>query len=329
MISKGAESVKKQYSIRLRRVVETLDLQVVHKASNYETLDVVNYNVARPSLQLVGFYNYFDNERILLWGKAETAFLRALNPVMQTEVVYTLFAKGIPALICANGMFPDELMQRAAKKYDVTLCYTPQDTSELIADLLTTLRTALAPRQTMHGVMVQVHGEGLLIAGESGIGKSEVALELIKRGHRLVADDAVEVRRMSRTRIEGRAPKMIRYLMELRGLGLIDVRRIYGVGSVLPTAQIDLVVHFVPWQQSAEYDRIGLKDEETEILGVKVPKVTIPVAPARNLAIILEVAAMNNRQKKLGHNTAQEFLQRHDQAIDDGSDDFNDDDFEW
>ena len=320
--------MKQQYSIPLKHVVESLALEVVHPARDYEAQKVISYNVARPSLQLVGFYNYFDSERILLWGKAETAFLAALNPVMQTEVVYTLFSKRNPALICCNGMYPDKLLKTAAEKYDVTLLYTREDTSEMMSDLIYTLRTALAPRQTMHGVMVQVHGEGLLITGESGIGKSEVALELIKRGHRLVADDAVEVRRMNRTRLEGRAPKMIRYLMELQGLGLIDVRRIYGVGSVLPTARIDLMVNFVRWEQKSNSDRIGLEDEEAEILGVKLPLVTIPVAPARNLAIILEVAAMNNRQKKLGHNTAQEFLKRHDQNIDNGGD-CEEDSFIW
>ena len=306
------------YSIRLKTIAETHALEVIHRAADYESCEITNYNVARPSLQLVGFYNYFDKTRILLWGKAETAFLGALNPAMQREVVYTLFSKKIPALICCNGMRPDALMIEASEKYDVTLCYTDDDTSEFMADLITTLRTALAPRVTEHGVMVQVHGEGLMITGESGIGKSEVALELVKRGHRLVADDAVEIRRMNRNWLEGRAPKMIRYLMELRGLGLIDVRRIYGVGSVLPSARLDLLVNFVPWEKDADYDRIGLEDEETEILGVRIPKVTIPVAPARNLAIILEVAAMNNRQKKLGYNTAKEFLKRHDDSIDSG-----------
>ncbi len=315
----------KSYSIRLKSIVETHALEVIHRAADYETAEVTNYNVTRPSLQLVGFYNYFDSTRILLWGKAETAFLHALNPAMQQEVVYTLFSRKIPALFCCNGMRPDELMIAAAERYDVTLCYTDDDTSEFMADLIITLRTALAPRVTEHGVLVQVHGEGLLITGESGIGKSEVALELVKRGHRLVADDAVEIRRMNRTWLEGRAPKMIRYLMELRGLGLIDVRRIFGVGSVLPAARLDLLVNFVPWEKDADYDRIGLVDEEAEILGVTLPKLTIPVAPARNLAIILEVAAMNNRQKKLGYNTAQEFLKRHDSSIDSGSDE----DFDW
>ena len=315
----------KSYSIRLKEIVETHQLELIYGASDYDSLNVTSYNVARPSLQLVGFYNYFDAKRILLWGKAETAFLRALNPQMQKEVVYTLFSKKIPALFCCNGMRPDELMTEAARKYDVSLCYTPDDTSEFMADLINTLRTELAPRVTEHGVLVQVHGEGLLIAGESGIGKSEVALELIKRGHRLVADDAVELRRMNRTLLEGRAPKMIRYLMELRGLGLIDVRRIYGVGSVLPTARVDLLVDFVPWDKATDCDRIGLEDETAEILGVKLPKLTIPVAPARNLAIILEVAAMNNRQKKLGYNTAREFLKRHDACIDSG----NSTEFDW
>ena len=318
----------KQYSTTLRGIVERQSLEVVHKSTDYDTLRISSYNVARPSLQLVGFYNYFDGDRLLVWGKAETAFLKALSTTMQVEVVYTLFSKKIPALICCNGMYPDALMIAAATRYDVTLCYTEEDTSEVIGNLITSLRTALAPRETRHGVLVQVHGEGLLITGESGIGKSEVALELIKRGHRLVADDAVEIRSLNRAALEGRAPKMIRYLMELRGLGLIDVRRIYGVGSVLPSARIDLLVDFVSWEKSADFDRMGLEDETADILGVQVPKLTIPVAPARNLAIILEVAAMNNRQKRLGHNTAKEFMKFHDQSVDHGCTG-EDDEFDW
>ena len=319
------EKADRRYSIPLKTIIDNHALQVVHRSSDFDELRIRSYNVARPSLQLVGFYNYFDSERLLLWGKAETAFLKALSTAMQIEVVYTLFSKKIPALICCNGMYPDALMVAAAARYDVTLCYTDNDTSETMGDLITTLRTALAPRVTQHGVLVQVHGEGLLITGESGIGKSEVALELVKRGHRLVADDAVEIRRMSRTMLVGRAPKLIRYLMELRGLGLIDVRRIYGVGSVLPTARIDLQVDFVSWDKSADYDRMGLEDETTDILGVTIPKLTIPVAPARNLAIILEVAAMNNRQKRLGYNTAKEFMKQHDAGIDAGGEDEEDD----
>ena len=312
------------YSIKLKKIVEAHNLQIVHKASNYEEVEIGNYNVARPSLQLVGFYDFFEPDRLRIWGKAEEAFLRTFDELKQEELINELFSRKIPVLVVCSRLAPNILLVAAAKKYDVTLLATDVETSEFIAQAINTLRIHLAPRCTEHGVLVQVHGEGLLIMGDSGIGKSEVALELIKRGHRLIADDAVEIRRMSRTSLEGCAPKMIRYLMELRGVGLIDVRRIFGVGSVLPMGKIDLVVDFVKWENYDNQDRLGLEEETTSFLGVTVPKITVPVAPARNLAIILEVAAMNNREKKLGHNTAREFLERYDSGIDGGGNDFDD-----
>ena len=312
--------MEKKYSIRLRRIVAEHDLEIVYRSTDYEEVRTSNVNVARPSLQLVGFYNYFEADRIRLWGNTETAFLATLPPERRETVVNELFSRKIPALIVCNSVEPDGLLLRAAQTYDVTLLATDVDTSEMSSRLSDTLRAALSPRMTVHGVLVQVHGEGLLITGESGIGKSEVALELVKRGHRLVADDAVELRRIGRNDLIGTAPKMIRYLMELRGVGLIDVQRIYGVGAVLPRERIDFVVDFVHWDESKEYDRLGLEEETITFLDVAVPKITVPVAPARNLAIICEVAAMNHRQKKLGYNTAVEFLKRHDSSIDSGSD---------
>ncbi|MBE6998072.1 MAG: HPr(Ser) kinase/phosphatase [Ruminococcaceae bacterium] len=309
-----------KYSMKLRTIVETHNLGVIYKASDFDEVEVWNYNISRPSLQFVGFYDYFDKERIQITGKAEAAYLRTLDEKKREEVIDALFAQKIPALVVCHRVVPDAMMVDAARRHDVTLLTTDLETSEFVAQVLNTLRTHLADRRTEHGVLVQVHGEGLLIQGESGIGKSEVALELVKRGHRLVADDAVELRRMGRTRLMGSAPKMIRYLMELRGLGIIDVRRIYGVGAVLPVCDVDLVVKFVRWEEGADYDRLGLNEETANFLGVNVPQVTIPVAPARNLAIILEVAAMNHREKKLGHNTAKDLMERHDQGIDNGWD---------
>ena len=310
-----------KYSISLHAIVKEHGLKVVYRASDYDSVATSNVNVARPSLQLVGFYDYFEPDRIRLWGNTETAFLATLPPERQAVVVNELFSRKIPALIVCNGVTANALLLRAAEAYDVTLLSTDVDTSEFSSRLSDTLRAALSPRMTVHGVLVQVHGEGLLITGESGIGKSEVALELVKRGHRLVADDAVELRRTGRTDLVGAAPKMIRYLMELRGVGLIDVQRIYGVGAVLPRQRVDLVIDFVHWDENKEYDRLGLADEYQSYLDVAVPKITVPVAAARNLAIICEVAAMNNRQKKLGYNTAVEFLHRHDMGIDSGTDD--------
>ena len=309
-----------QYHMKLSKLVETHELNVLYKSTDFDSVEIWNYNISRPALQFVNFYDYFDRERIQITGKMEAAYLRTLEPAEREKVIDALFAQKIPALVVCHRVVPDELFVEAARRHDVTLLTTDQETSEFVAQVINTLRTHLADRRTEHGVLVEVHGEGLLIQGESGIGKSEVALELVKRGHRLVADDAVELRRMGRTRLMGSAPKMIRYLMELRGLGIIDVRRIYGVGAVLPVCDVDLVVRFVRWEEGADYDRLGLQEETADFLGVTVPQVTIPVAPARNLAIILEVAAMNHREKKLGHNSAKDLMERHDQSIDNGWD---------
>ena len=313
--------MKLRYSVKLSTIVDSHELNILYKSTDYDSVEVWNYNICRPSLQFAGFYDYFDADRIQLVGKAEAAYLRTLDPARREEVIDALFAHKMPALIVCHRVIPDELFVEMARRHDVTLLTTDLETSEFVAQIIGTLRTYLADRQTEHGVLVQVHGEGLLIQGVSGIGKSEVALELIKRGHRLVADDAVELRRMGRTRLIGSAPKMIRYLMELRGLGIIDVRRIYGVGAVLPVCDVDLVVKFVRWEDCSDFDRLGLTDEETSFLNVKIPQVTIPVAPARNLAIILEVAAMNHREKKLGHNAAKELMERHDAGRFDDDDD--------
>ena len=315
--------MRQKYSMKLSRIVDTHELNVIYKASDYDDVQIWNYNISRPALQFVGFYDYFDTDRIQLMGKAEEAYLRTLDEETREERINKFFSYKIPALVVCHRVVPDMLLVEAARKHDITLLTTDVETSDFVAQLTNTMRTHMADRVTEHGVLVQVHGEGILIRGESGIGKSEVALELVKRGHRLVADDAVELRRMGRARLTGSAPKMIRYLMELRGVGIIDVRRIYGVGAVLPTCDVDLVVNFVRWEEGAAYDRLGVEDETTSFLGVPVTQITVPVAPARNLAIILEVAAMNNREKKLGHNTAKEFLERHDSSIDSGWEDLD------
>ena len=307
-----------RYTVKLKRIVEEHKLSVVYASTDYESYTLSNYNVSRPALQLAGFYDYFYPSDLQVIGKAEMAYLRTLDEETMARSLETFFSHRVSAVIICNRVPPHHLIVEYARKYDTNLLSTDVPTSEFLAQIINTLRTYLAPRTTVHGVLVQVHGEGLLITGDSGIGKSETALELVKRGHRLVADDAVEVRRLNRTTLSGSAPEMIRYLMELRGLGLIDVRKIYGIGAVLPDCNIDLVVHFEHWDQGKQYDRLGIVSEKDSFLGVEVPRVTIPVAPARNLAIILEVAAMNNRQKRLGHNTALEFTQQHDYMIDNG-----------
>ncbi len=309
-----------KYKMKLKKIVDEHNLNVIYASTDYESYELGNFNVSRPALQFAGFYDYFTPDQLQVVGKAELAYLRTLDEQAREETLERFFSHHVAAVVVCHRLPPDHLMVEYARKYDTNLLSTDVDTSEFIAQVINTLRTHLAPRETLHGVLVQVHGEGLLITGDSGIGKSETALELVKRGHRLVADDAVEMRRMNRNTVSGSAPKMIRYLMELRGLGIIDVRRIYGIGAVLPSCKVDLVVNFEKWDSAKMYDRLGMEDEYTSILGVEVPKVTIPVAPARNLAIILEVAAMNNRQKRLGHNTALDFVSRHDAMIDDGED---------
>ena len=307
-----------KYSIKLKKIVAEHDLTIIHSSSNYEDFTVSSYDVSRPGLQFAGFYEYFHPNQIQIVGRAETAYLKNLDEETREDVIDKFFAQRPAAVIVCHRLPPDHLLVVAAKTYDINLLATDIETSAFMAQVITTLRTHLAPRETMHGVLVQVHGEGLLITGDSGIGKSETALELIKRGHRLIADDAVEIRRMNRNVITGTAPKMIRYLMELRGIGIIDVRQIYGVGAVLPFGKIDLVINFKKWQDGAEYDRLGLEQEYISLLGVNVPMATIPVAPARNLAIILEVAAINHRQRRMGYNAGADLVARHDGSIDQG-----------
>lgn len=314
----GIQGIQQRYAIKLRQLVEEQDLEVVYRSSNFDNVEIVSYNIQRPSLQLAGFYDYFDVDRVRLWGKSESAFLDTLPDDIHLRAIDDLFSKKIPVVIFCNTVRPDDRLMAAAKKYDVPLLATEVDTSELMARLSETLRSELSPRLTVHGVLIHVYGEGMLITGESGIGKSEIALELINRGHRLIADDAVEIRRVSRDMLRGTAPKMIRYLMELRGVGLIDVRRIFGVGAVLPFGKIDLVADLQHWREDVEYDRLGLEEEYTEFLGVSLPKLTIPVSPGRNIATVLEVAAMNHRQRMIGYNTAKEFLKRYDGSIDSG-----------
>ena len=311
--------MRRKYSMKLSTLVESHELNIVYKSTDYDEKEIWSYNISRPSLQFAGFYDYFDEDRVHIMGKAEEAFLRSMSEDYRERVINDFFAHKIPLLVVAHRVVPDILLVEAARRYDVTLVTTDVETSDFVAQVITTLRTYMADRCTEHGVLVQVHGEGLLIRGDSGIGKSEVALELVKRGHRLVADDAVELKRMGRHRLVGEAPEMIRHLMELRGVGIIDVRRIYGVGAVLPSCDIDLVVNFVRWEEGANYDRLGLEDETASFLGVPVTQITVPVAPARNLAIILEVAAMNNREKKMGYNAAEVLEVRYNAFIDEGN----------
>ena len=294
-----------KYSVSLKTIVEEHELKPLHLSKNFETMKVTTADLNRPAMQLTGFYNYFDPKRIQIMGRVESTYLDTLSDEQRRETFERFMQYDITALVLCHGVKPFPECLEMAEKYDRNLFITAEDTSMLQADLISSLKKYLAPRITTHGVLVEIYGEGVLLMGESGIGKSETALELIKRGHRLIADDAVEIKRISRTQLIGSAPNIIRHYMELRGIGVINVRHIYGVGAVKLDTDIDLVVHMENWEPGKMYDRLGVVNETTEFMGVSIPKVTIPISPGRNLAVIMELAAMNNRQKKLGYNAAE------------------------
>ena len=308
-----------KYSVKLSTVVKEHGLKPVHLSKDYETAVLTTADVNRPAMQLTGFYNYFDPKRLQVIGRVEATYLDTLSREQRLQAYDRFMAYDIAGLVICHEVIPSEECLEIAEKYDRNVFVTEQDTSEFLANVIRALHKHLAPRISVHGVLVEIYGEGVLLMGDSGIGKSETALELIKRGHRLVADDAVEIKKIDNDLLIGTAPEMIRYYMELRGIGIINARHIYGVGAVKPESGIDLVVRMENWQEGKAYDRLGLTNETEEILGVVLPRVTIPVTPGRNLAVILELAAMNNRQKKMGFNAAETLAEAHDQAIDSGT----------
>ena len=310
--------MRSKYSVPLKTIVKDMNLQILHQSKNYDSAVLTMADVNRPAMQLTGFYNYFDPKRMQVIGRVESTYLDTLSHEERLKAFDRFMAYDIAALVICHGCSPFPECLEMAEKYDRNVFYTPTDTSDFQARAIFLLHDYLAPRLTTHGVLVDVYGEGLLLMGDSGIGKSETALELIKRGHRLVADDAVEIKLIGENMLIGSAPEIIRYYMELRGIGVINVRHIYGVGAVKPETSIDLVVRMEHWVQGKAYDRLGLTNECEDILGVKLPLVTIPVTPGRNLAVILELAAMNNRQKKMGFNAAEMLASEHDFAIDHG-----------
>ena len=248
--------------------------------------------------------------RLQVMGNVEMSYVSKFTPADRSAIFDRLFAYKFPALLIARDLPPHVEMLEMAKKHNITILRTKEATSSIVSSIITYLKDALAPRITRHGVFVEVYGEGILLIGDSGIGKSEAAVELLKRGHRLIADDAVEIRRVSTSSLVGTAPELIRNYIELRGIGIINVAKLYGMGAVKLENDINLVVNIVPWNTQEAYDRLGLEDQFTDILGVKIPMYTIPITPGRNLAVILEVAAMNNRQKKMGYNAALEFTEQ-------------------
>jgi len=301
------------HSVLLSTIVEEFRLEVVFAATDYEQIRLTVVDVARPGLQLAGYYDHFEPMRLQVMGNVETSYLQKLTPAERAMTFDRLFSYKSPALLIARNIQPDEQCMEMAKKHNVTLLRSREATSTIVSDIIAYLKSALAPSITRHGVLMEVYGEGLLLLGESGIGKSEAAVELLKRGHRLIADDAVEIRRISENALVGTAPHLIRNYVELRGIGIVNVAKLFGMGAVKAENVIDLVVNIVPWDQQKVYDRLGLEDQHMEILGVQIPMNTIPITPGRNLAVILEVAAMNNRQRKMGYNPALEFTQQMDQ----------------
>ena len=299
-----------EYTIPLSQVEKEFSLERVTVPENYESIQVSSPEVWRPGLALAGFYDIFDNDRICVIGNAEHTYLSGLDAEDRKKKLTDFIEHRPTAVIFARelSIFP-EMLEKAIE-IGTPIFTTKEKTSHLIASLISSLNTHLAPRLTRHGVLVEVYGEGLLILGDSGIGKSETAIELVKRGHRLIADDAVEIKRVSAKTLVGSAPAIIKHYVELRGIGIVDVRRLFGMGAVKETEKIDLVINLEHWIQGKMYDRLGLDEETMEILGNHIPSITIPVMPGRNLAIILEIAAMNHRQKKMGYNTAEEFNKR-------------------
>jgi len=298
------------YTVRLTDIINEFQLEVLYAPDDISDSVIVADDVNRPGLQLSGFYDYFDASRVQILGKVENTYLDRFTPEAREQVFDKLFAKKVPALIISRGLEPFDECIDMAKKHAVPVLRSIMPTSYFMSALVSFLKESLAPRITRHGVMVEVYGEGILLFGESGIGKSETAIELVKRGHRLVADDAVELKKISSQTLLASAPDMIRHYIELRGIGIVDIRRLFGMGAVRLNQQVDMVINLEPWQDDTLYDRMGLEVNYTTILDVKIPLVTVPIKPGRNLAIIIEVAAMNNRDKKMGYNAAQEFTDR-------------------
>lgn len=297
-----------KYTVSLEKIIKDHKFEVAFMPKAASDIYVSTSDVNRPGLILCGFEEYFDPERIQFIGLTEIEYLRSLPGDEGDRKFENFFSKKPVCVIITRGLdFPERCLE-FAKKYEVPVLLTLDQTSRCMSTIIAYLNVELAPRVTRHGVLLEVSGEGVLILGDSGVGKSETALELIKRGHRLIADDAVEIRRVSEKTLVGSAPDNIRHYIELRGVGIINARRIFGMGAVKMTEKIDMVVQLELWDSTKIYDRLGLDDEKMNILGVEVPVTTVPVKPGRNLSIIIEAAAMNNRQKKMGYNAARELL---------------------
>ncbi len=296
--------------LKLSDLIKTLNFEILFMPEGGEDIKVLSNDVHRPGLQLTGFFDYFDHNRLQIMGRLEFSYMDGMTPQERAAALDRLFEFKFPALIITRGLEPYPEIIENAKKYSIPLLRTPTHTSALITELIPFLNAHLSQRITRHGVLVELYGEGILLMGESGVGKSETAMELVKRGHRLIADDAVEISKVSADELVGTSPELIRHFIELRGIGIINVRQIFGIGAVKDTANIDMIINLEVWDRTKTYDRLGLDTQYTSLLDVQLPTLTIPVKPGRNLAIIIEVAAMNNRQKRMGYNAAEDLSER-------------------
>lgn len=299
----------KKYTVTLDKIIAELSLETIYMPSAEQLRPVSSGDTNRPGMALAGFYEYFDNERIQVLGKSEISYLEGLDVETRKKSIGDLTKRCPPAMIVARQLDILPELLESCKRDGVPLLRGVESTSNLLAALIAYLNVQLAPRITSHGVFVEVYGEGILLVGDSGVGKSETAIELVKRGHRLIADDAVEIKKVSAKTLVGSAPENIRHFIELRGVGIVNARQIFGMGAVKTSEKIDMVICLEPWNNEKQYDRMGLANETTDILGNKLPMLTIPVKPGRNLAIIIEVAAMNHRQKKMGYSAVHELMQ--------------------
>ena len=298
------------YGVTITDLIRKMDFKNLTPELDTEKIVVSHPDVNRPALQLTGFYDHFDNERVQMLGNVEIAYLSGLGKDRRIAMYDKLLSSKIPCLVFCRNLVPETEVLDLCNYYRVPCLLSQKPTSDTMAEVIRWLKAELAPRISIHGVLVDVFGEGVLIMGESGIGKSEAALELIKRGHRLVSDDVVEIRKVSEVTLVGTAPGITKYLIELRGIGIIDVKTLFGVESVKDTQSIDMVINLEEWDKNKEYDRLGLEDQYTEFLGNRVICHNIPIRPGRNLAVIVETAAINYRQKKMGYNAAQELYNR-------------------
>jgi HPr kinase/phosphorylase len=297
-----------EYYVTLDNIIENHGLETVYVPKDASEIKIITNEVNRPGIVLTGYTDYFDPKRIQILGWTELGFLKNMSNSKRSEALGYWLGLHPAAAVVTRGLEIPDYFVKACEAYKVPLLRTAEETSPFLAALIDYLNRELAPRITRHGVLVEVYGEGILIVGESGAGKSETAIELIKRGHRLIADDAVEIRKVSDKVIEGSSPSNIRHFIELRGIGVVNARRLFGMGAVKLYDKIDLVIQLEDWDATKAYDRLGLDSEYTKILDVKVPVITVPITPGRNLAVIVETAAMNNRQKKMGYNGAKELM---------------------